>query len=166
MGLLTLVLAKLAGASQVVVSDLLANKRAIARQLGADAVLDAKDLDLVENAVEISGGGADVVFDCVGSVTTMNQGWRAAAKGATVIVIGLSSGSLAAPMPLVQDKELKIQGSMMFVDEDFEAALSLVAKGRIPTEDLVTVTFPLEQAPEAFRLAGEGRHVKVHVIPE
>jgi len=74
MGLLTLVLAKLAGAMQVVVTDLLTNKRAIAQRLGANAVLDGKDPNLIEKAVEISGGGADVVFDCVASVDTIDQG--------------------------------------------------------------------------------------------
>ncbi len=66
-------------------------------------------------------------------------------------------------MHLLQDREVRIQGVLMYVREDVEHAMRLVESGAVPVEEIVTATFPLERAAEAFAAAGTAEHVKVHV---
>jgi threonine dehydrogenase-like Zn-dependent dehydrogenase len=51
----------------------------------------------------------------------------------------------------------------MYVRQDVERAIELIAAGAVPVDALVTATFPLEEAPEAFAAAASGEHVKVQI---
>ena len=162
-GLLVLVAARQAGAEAVVVTDVLPGKRERALALGADAALAADDADLVAQARHALGGPADVVLDCVARESSMSQAVDLVVKGGTVVVVGIAAGATPVPLHLVQDREIAVVGSLMYVREDFERALQLLSGGAVAAEDLVTATFPLERAAEAFAAGRRPEHVKVLV---
>jgi len=161
-GLLVLVAARAAGAEVVVATDVLTEKLERARRLGADEALRADDPDLVERAGAVLGG-ADVVFDCVSTASSMAQAVELVDKGGTVVVVGIAAGPTAIPLHLVQDREIAVVGSLMYVREDVERAIALLASGAVAADELVTAVLPLERAAEAFAAAADPQQVKVLV---
>jgi 2-desacetyl-2-hydroxyethyl bacteriochlorophyllide A dehydrogenase len=161
-GLLVLVAARHAGAEVVLVTDVMGEKLDRARRLGADEVLLANAPDLVERAAVVLEG-ADVVFDCVARESSMAQAVDLVAKGGTVVVVGVAAGPTVVPLHVVQDREIRVLGSLMYVGEDVERAIELLASGAVAAEELVTATFPVERAAEAFAAAADPQQVKVLV---
>jgi L-iditol 2-dehydrogenase len=161
-GLLVLVAARAAGAETVVVTDVLDTKLERARRLGADAALRADDPDLVAQAAAVLQG-ADVVFDCVAGASSMAQAIELVDKGGTVMVVGIAAGPTTVPLHLVQDREISVIGSLMYVREDVERAIALLASGAVAADDLITAVFPLDRAAEAFAASSDPTQVKVLV---
>ncbi|MFW6600317.1 zinc-dependent alcohol dehydrogenase [Propionibacteriaceae bacterium Y2011] len=164
-GLLQLVAARHAGATRIVVSDPLPAKRAIAERLGADAVVDGRADDMVAQVRGLLGESADVVFDCVAVESTVRQAIGLAGKGGTVVVVGVPTGDVVVPLHLVQDQQIRIQGSATYVPTDYDTAIEILRSGAVPTEVFVTGHRPLAQAADAFALAAGGDHVKVLLTP-
>jgi L-iditol 2-dehydrogenase len=162
-GLLTLIAARCAGAAAVAVTEPRAPKRALALRLGADLVFDPASSDVVADIRREFGGRADVVFDCWASQSTMNQAIALAEKGGSVIVVGVPVHDVTIPLAIVQDREIRIEGSLMYVGDDVRQAIRLVGDGFVPAHEFVTATFPLTEGPQAFRLASSRDEVKVQI---
>ncbi|MFC4508559.1 MULTISPECIES: zinc-dependent alcohol dehydrogenase [Streptomyces] len=163
-GLLVLTAARHAGATRIVVTDLLDTKRDRAVRLGADAGLPADAADLAALADAALGGPADVVFDCVAREQSMAQAIDLVAKGGQIIVVGVGApGTTPIRLDLVQDREIRIEGTLMYTADDYRTAMSLITSGAIATDDIVTATFPLEDAGKAFAASLDPEHVKVLV---
>jgi threonine dehydrogenase-like Zn-dependent dehydrogenase len=84
-------------------------------------------------------------------------------KGGTVVVVGVPAGPVTVPLPIVQDHQIRIQGSATYLPEDFRESAELLRAGAVKAADFVTATRPLAQVAEAFALASSGNHVKVLV---
>lgn len=163
-GLLVLAAARHAGAARVVVTDLLDVKRERALRLGAESALPAGAPDLVAQAHTALERPADVVFDCVTREASMAQAIGLVAKGGRIIVVGVGApGPTPVRLDLVQDREIRVEGSLMYTAEDYRTALDLISSGAIDTDALITGTFPLEDAAAAFAAALAPEHVKVLV---
>jgi threonine dehydrogenase-like Zn-dependent dehydrogenase len=65
------------------------------------------------------------------------------------------------PLPIVQDHQLRIQGSATYLPIDFEDSISMLAAGAVDLDEIVTAQLPLADAGAAFDLASGGHHVKV-----
>ena len=163
-GLLVLAAARHAGAAGIIATDLLDTKRERAVRLGADEALPADAADLTEQAQAVLGGPADVVFDCVAREQSMAQAVDLVAKGGRIIVVGVgAAGATPIRLDLVQDREIRIEGSLMYTAGDYRAAIDLITSGVVDAEAIVTATYPLEEAGEAFAAALRPEHVKVLV---
>jgi 2-desacetyl-2-hydroxyethyl bacteriochlorophyllide A dehydrogenase len=162
-GLLVLAVARARGASRIVVSDVLENKRAKAIALGADAVVDGGADDVVARVREALGESADVVFDCVAIQSTLDQAVGMALKGGTVVVVGVPARDFVMPVVAMQDQEVRVQGSATYLPEDFAEAIELLRAGAVTADQIVTGEFPLERAGDAFDASTSGEHVKVLV---
>jgi threonine dehydrogenase-like Zn-dependent dehydrogenase len=103
------------------------------------------------------------VFDCVGVQSSMDQAIAIADKGGTVVVVGVPAREVTVPLPIVQDHQIRIQGSATYLPEDYQESTDLLRRGAVKTADFVTATRPLAQVAEAFELASSGNHVKVLV---
>ncbi|WP_219413555.1 zinc-dependent alcohol dehydrogenase [Pseudonocardia nigra] len=160
-GLLLLAAVRHRGARRVVVTDVLPSKRERALRLGADAVVDPTRPDAVGQVRAALGESADVVFDCVAVQTTVDQAIAIALKAGTVVVVGVAARDVTVPLPLVQDQQVRIQGSATYLPEDYRDAIEILISGAIRTEDYVTATLPLDHAAEAFALSAAGEQVKV-----
>jgi 2-desacetyl-2-hydroxyethyl bacteriochlorophyllide A dehydrogenase len=162
-GLLTLAVLRAHQVGRVVSTDPLPAKRARAVALGADATIDASTPDVAGQVRQALGGSADIVFDCVSVQSSIDQAIAIADKGGTVMVVGVPARDVTVPLPIVQDHQIRIQGSATYLPEDYAESASLLDRGAVRTTDFVTATRPLAQVAEAFELASSGNHLKVLV---
>lgn len=157
-------LARAAGASWLVLSDPVAERREMALSLGADAVVDPTREDpLIAGGV--LEGGADVVLEAVGSVPTARQAVAWAAEGATVVWFGVTPpGELAAIEPnLVFRKELTIRGARIN-PFTHARALDVMAAGQVRVAPLLSRRIALEELAQTLEEPA-GATIKTLVIP-
>ncbi|BCB83903.1 zinc-dependent alcohol dehydrogenase [Phytohabitans suffuscus] len=158
-GQCVLLAALAAGAARVVVTDPVAAKRDLAVELGAAAALEPTAEDGIAAALD---GRPDVVFDCVASRGSLGSALRLAMRGGAVVVVGVGHGPLDLTVETIQDHEIRLAGSAMYVPDDFTAAERLVAAGT-PVHRLVTAVRPLDEAAGALRAAATGTEIKIHL---
>jgi 2-desacetyl-2-hydroxyethyl bacteriochlorophyllide A dehydrogenase len=151
------------GAKHVVVTAPRAERRRLALSLGADAAVDAMAEDAVEQVRAALGESADVVFDCVANESTTRQAIGMADKGGTVVVVGVPSGAVQLPLQLVQDRQIRIEGSATYLPEDVADSIELLTSGVVRADDFVTSVVPMESVAEAFEQAASPEHIKVLV---
>jgi hypothetical protein len=131
--------------------------------LGADAAVDAMDPNVVGSVRAALGESADVVFDCVATESTVTDAIAIADKGGTVVIVGVPAGKVTIPLPMIQDHQLRIQGSATYLPEDFAESIDILRRGIVRAADIVTAIRPMELAAEAFALSASGHHIKVLV---
>ena len=149
--------ASVANASQVIVSDPVAERREMAIRLGATHVLDPTNDDVVTAARDLTGGiGVDYAFETAGVAALVTQGFFAARNGGTIVCVGAPSGDQAitlAPAALfaVSGKKLLgcILGSCNSV-RDIPRLVSLWRSGRMDLEAMITSRRPLEDINAGF----------------
>ena len=163
-GLLMVQLAKLSGASQIVLSEPNEKRRQVGLQLGANAALDPTRPDAQEAFAQVLGGGANVVIECVGNVPAVKSAFQFAGKGATVLLFSVPKVDATFDLPLfdVYKKELTIKGS--FVNPDTHArAVALINSGKVRFDTIITHKFTLDQLPEAIAMQMSSESIKVIV---
>jgi threonine dehydrogenase-like Zn-dependent dehydrogenase len=163
-GLLTLAAVRHFGAGTVVMTDMLEAKRAGALRLGADQVVDAGSPTVVEDVRAALGESADVVFDCVANRFTVPQAIGMALKAGTVMVVGVPAGDITIPMALVQDQQVRVQGSATYTAVDFETSIAMIVAGEVRSSDFITAQYPMAQVAEAFAASSSGEQVKVLIL--
>jgi len=164
-GMLLLQLAKAAGAGTVLVSEPAATRRATAARLGADIVVEPKDI--AEAVLAATDGiGADAVIESAGRPQTAAQSLELARRGGRVLFFGVvSPEALIEVSPYtVYQRELSIMGS--YVNPFTHArAVRLLADGKVVTEALVSHRYPVEGFADALEAATQPDSVKVVVKP-
>lgn len=152
-GLLTLQVSKVFGAKEVVSTDISTFRLNFAKQLGADYVVNVLRTNLSKWVHETFGAdGIDKVFECVGGSqdSTINQAIEMARKGTRVTVVGVFQGKIPVNLSLVQDRELELVGSLMYVSDDFSTAIRLIHEKRVNAAKLISRVIPVEKIKEAF----------------
>ena len=163
-GLLMVQLAKLSGASQIVLSEPNEKRRQVGLQLGANAPIDPTRPDAQEAFAQVLDGGANVVIECVGNVPAVKSAFQFAGKGATVLLFSVPKVDATFDLPLfdVYKKELTIKGS--FVNPDTHArAVALINSGKVDFDPIITHRFTLDQLPEAIAMQMSDASIKVVV---
>jgi L-iditol 2-dehydrogenase len=168
-GLLTVQLARLAGAASVVLATRQESKRRLAEELGATVGIDPNAGDLVDCITGPEGilpGGADVVFECAGVTETVGQSVRLARSGGTAVILGvMAHGAKVSFEPFdILFRELRILGSFINPDTHGRAA-AMIASGIIKVAPLISRTISLDEAPEAIRNPARAGEVRVLVVP-
>lgn len=167
-GLLMVQMAKLSGASTVVLSEPIEMRRRIGLEVGADAVIDPVHEDISERIREITGSsGADVVIECVGKRFAVEQALQLAGLGASVLLFSVPAPDAVLSLPLfdVYKKELTIIGSMINPDTH-QRAVNLINSGKLEIKKLITHTFGLDQLDEAIHEQMSSDSIKVVVHPQ
>jgi 2-desacetyl-2-hydroxyethyl bacteriochlorophyllide A dehydrogenase len=162
-GLLVLQVARAQGARRIVVTARSPQRRELALTLGADAVVDAATADAALQVRVALGESADVVFDCVAVESTVRQAVVMAGKGGTIVVVGVPADDVMVPLAVVQDSQIRIQGSATYLPEDYADAIELLVAGKVPVDRIVTAVRPVGEVAGAFEDAMSRRHVKVLV---
>ncbi|MGM0485669.1 MAG: NAD(P)-dependent alcohol dehydrogenase [Planctomycetota bacterium] len=152
-GLCTLLALRLTGVKRVFATDLVPDRLSLAETLGADAVLNAGQGDVVEWIREETGGrGVDVTFEAAGEQETVTHACRAAAVGGRALLIGIpSEDERWVPMHECRRKELLMR-HVRRSNGEAARCLPLVTSGRLDLKPLATHFFPLEKVTEAFDL--------------
>ena len=167
-GLLTLQVAIAMGAQNVIVLEPAENRRRIAAQLGALAVVNPNTEDPIQAVRALNGGlGADVVFECAGNVRTMEMAPLLARKRGRIVLVGLHDEPVPMRLLPVVIGELEIIGSFSHVyDEDFGPAVELLSTGKINAEPLITARIALDDLVSHGLdelAASKSRHLKILV---
>ena len=156
MGQLHVVLARHAGASQVIGLDRVPFRLERARELGADHVIHVDERDSAAALAELTGGEmADAVIVGPGSIEAMELGLALAGRGSTVVVFTASKPEdrlAVAPFDLYF-REIRLVPSYSCGPNDTREALDLIARGVVRREQVVTHEFPLDRVVEAYRTA-------------
>jgi L-iditol 2-dehydrogenase len=156
MGQLHVLLARHAGAKQVIGLDRVPFRLDRARALGADAVIHVDEQDARPAVAELTGGDlADTVVVGPGSIEAMELGLALAGRGATVVLFTASrpEDRLAVAPYDLYFREVRLVPSYSCGPNDTREALDLIARGVITREQVVTHEFPLECVVEAYQTA-------------
>jgi S-(hydroxymethyl)glutathione dehydrogenase/alcohol dehydrogenase len=161
--------ARMSGANQIVGVELNPRREALARKLGLTHFVNPKDVgDLVAHLVELTGGGADYSFECVGNVSLMRQALECCHRGWGVCVIigvaGAGQEITTRPFQLVTGRVWK--GSAFGGARgrtDVPRIVDWYMDGKIDIDSLITHKLPLERINEAFQLMHEGASIRTVV---
>jgi L-iditol 2-dehydrogenase len=169
-GLLTVQLARLAGATRVILSTRQASRRMLAEEIGATASVDPTAGDVIAAIAGPEGllpGGADVVIECAGVAETMEQTVHLARPGGTIVILGvMPQGAKIAIEPFdILFRELRILGSFInpFVHR---RAADLVVSGVLHLDPLISRQIPLDEVPDVIRNPPRPGEVKVMFVPQ
>lgn len=149
-GMIMMQLAKNAGASKVIMSEPVEEKRAQAKKLGATLTINPLEED-VEAVLAEYCNNVNVVIECVGNIHTQADAIKFAGKGATVMYFGLAAPEESLPLKPddVFKKELKITSS--FINPyTFERAIQVLESKTIDLESLITNIVPLDEIADVF----------------
>ena len=150
-GLLAVAVSKLAGAASIVVADQIPERLALAKKMGAGAVVDFSKESVADAVRDVTGGkGAHVIFDAAGKPESINNGLEAARPGARMVVIGIPSQQ-DVPVNFWRglDREISIHIQKRSNGNDHEA-IEMIQRKQIDAHALVTHLFPLEEGAKAF----------------
>jgi S-(hydroxymethyl)glutathione dehydrogenase / alcohol dehydrogenase len=153
--------ARISGAARIIAIDPVAERRELARRLGATEVVDASAGDPVAAVIELTGGGVRHAFEVAGRTDTAEQAFAMLAPGGTATVVGVVFGkTLSIPTDLLR-AERRIQGSLMG-SAPFRVAIpryvDLYMSGALLLDEVVTKRSVLEEIEGAIApmLRGEG----------
>ncbi len=168
-GVLHVMLARLRGATRIIVSEPAAGRREQALALGADVVVDPLNEDLAAVVAAGSGGrGADVIITAAPVKGLQEQALDLAAMGGRINYFG----GLAKDDPTIRFnsntvhyKELIVTGTTACSTYDCLRAAEIVNSGRLDLSPLITAAYPLSEAVAAFAAAADGKNLRVTLIP-
>ena len=149
---LSVLLVCVARGGRVAISDLSAGRLALARELGAEAAVNAGEHDVAEELARWCGpGGPAVVVEAVGRPATVRQALELVAASGRVVMLGLCSDEICIPGALMVRKELDFRGSRLH-GGTIPQAVGLVESGEAAPERLVTNHMALADVARAFEL--------------
>ncbi|MFM9924803.1 L-idonate 5-dehydrogenase [Variovorax sp. H27-G14] len=152
-GVLAIAAARAHGAAEITATDVVDEPLAIASAMGADRVINvATDKEWVSR-YSADKGTFDVMLECSGNERALRDGLEVMRPRGVVVQLGLG-GDVSIPQNMVVAKELSICGSFRFHAE-FALAVRLINEGRVDLSPVVTHTFPMLQARQAFELASD-----------
>ena len=150
--------AKLMGASLIIGVDGDENRLAMAKRMGADVTLDYRDVDVVAEVQRMTGGGADVAIEALGTQQTFESALRCLRPGGTLSSLGVYSGKLQIPYEAfaagIGDYRI-VTTLCPGGKERMRRLMEVVRNGRVDLTPLLTHTFPLDRIGEAYALFGE-----------
>ena len=162
--------ARLVGADMIVGVDLNPGRRAIAEKFGMTHFVNPKEVegDLVPYLVNLTGGGADYTFECVGNVELMRQALECCHKGwGESVIIGVApAGAEIATRPFQLVTGRVWRGSAFGGARgrtDVPKIVDWYMDGKIDIDSLITHTLPLDRINEAFDLMHEGKSIRTVV---
>jgi S-(hydroxymethyl)glutathione dehydrogenase/alcohol dehydrogenase len=159
--------ARIAGADMIVGVDLNPEREAIARKFGLTHFVNPRALqgDLVAHLVELTNGGADYSFECVGNVSLMRQALECCHRGwGTSVIIGVAGAGQeigTRPFQLVTGRNWKgtaFGGARGRTD--VPKIVDWYMDGKIDIDSLITHKLPLSRINEAFDLMHEGKSIR------
>jgi D-xylulose reductase len=167
-GMMTALAAQAAGAGTVIVSDLSAEKLAIAGQYPGIHPFDIRGGSLADYVAKLTDGwGADVVFEASGSVHAFEGIFQMLAPAGTLVIVGIPPNPVAFDVVAAQAKEAHVETIFRYANV-YPKAVALLASGKVNLKPLLSASFPFEQGIAAFERAAEGRpaDIKLQIVLE
>lgn len=144
------------GAQSVMITEISDYRLNIARECGINYCLNSKTQDIGEELINTFGKDkADLILECVGINTTTEQAIANARKGTDIIVVGVFAEKATVDLGLVQDRELRLIGTLMYQEEDYRKAIELIEESKVKLDPIITEHFPFEDYLEAYKYIEE-----------
>ncbi len=150
--------AKLLGAAMIIGVDGDENRLSMSKKMGADVVIDYRECDPVAEVKKLTGGGADVAIEALGTQQTFESALRSLRSGGTLSSLGVYSGKLQVPY----DAFAAGIGDYRIVTtlcpggkERMRRLMEVVRARRVDLAPLITHRFSLDEIAEAYKLFGE-----------
>lgn len=162
--------AKLVGADRIIGIDLNPEKVALAREFGMTDYINPRDVpDVVEAIIDLTNGGVDYSFECVGNVQVMRQALESCHKGwGESVIIGVAgSGQEISTRPFQLVTGRVWRGSAFGGARgrtDVPKIVDWYMNGKVRIDELITHTMPLEEINTAFDLMHEGKSIRSVVL--
>ena len=166
-GLLVAQLVKNFGAT-VIVTGLTQDegRLSVAKELGIDYTVNTQKENVGKIVDDITGGrGADLVFECSGSVPGVNTGMSLLKKMGALVQIGLTKPTMEIEYSMLTAKQISLIGTFGHKWQSWDTALKLMQQGKINAGALISHRFPMEKWEEAFDIAESGKGIKVVIFP-
>lgn len=164
-GLSAVMGARAAGAYPIIAVDRVPDKLKLASELGATHTVNAVEDDPVAAIKELGHGGADYVFESVGSETVLIQAYESTRRGGTTVTVGLPAPSKMFTVPAlgIVAEERTIKGSYMgscVPRRDIPSYIGMYQAGMLPVDKLHTHTLRLEEINEGFDRLAQAQAVR------
>lgn len=167
-GLMSVDVAKAVGASKVIAIEVNPYRMALAKELGADVVINPMEEDVIARVLEETGGlGVDVVAELSGNKTAINQAFKYIKLGGRMAILGIPNGTVE--IDLAKDVIFKgltihgIAGRRMY--DTWYQVKGLIQSGKLHLDKMVTHRLPMEQFEEGMALMASGNCGKVVLFP-
>jgi L-iditol 2-dehydrogenase len=137
----------------------------LAARCGVPATVNTSRTDLGGEVRRRFGEGkADLILECVGGQKTIEQAVAVARKGTDIIVVGVFGDRPTVDMGVVQDRELRLIGTLMYQEPDWREAIGLVKAGKVNLEPLITDRFPFDRYLDAYHHIDANREKSMKVM--
>jgi len=157
--------AKGLGAKAVMVTDLCNEKLEVAKKCGIDYTINTAKEDLEKAVIDAFGvDGLDGALECVGVESTINDAIKVCRKRDEIIIVGIYCKRPAIDMINVQEKELKLIGTLMYLEDDYYDAIRLISEGKIRLDPLKTKHFKLNEFDKAYKYIEENKETSMKVL--
>ncbi|MGB6066178.1 MAG: 2,3-butanediol dehydrogenase [Desulfomonilaceae bacterium] len=168
-GLLVMQVCRTAGVSKVFMVEPIRERRELASRLGASEVIDPAKTDAGKTIAELTDGlRADVALDCVGNQASFDTAVKVTGRRAVICIVGMSLKPIQVPFLRLWGHEKEITFTTGYEDE-FSAAIGLLADRRVNVADLVTGRIKLRNlVQKGFHalMDAPAKHIKILVYPE
>lgn len=167
MGIAHSLLAKLKGASKVILTELNPARIESAKNIGVDYVINAGEEDPVEAVKRLTDGrGADVVIEAVGSAYTYSQAFKLVRKGGRILVFGAAPADVTIPVsPFeIYSRELTIVSSYAGTYDTFSKAIDLIASKRFDPAPIITNEFVFVDVKQGIENAEHNKDILKTVV--
>lgn len=163
-GMMTALSALAGGCSKVIIGDIKQKKLDIAASYENVVAVNSKDENVVDAVMRLTDGkGADRIFECSGFDKCFPDFMRAAASGATVVLVGIPTNPVPIDVNYMQARGIAIKTVFRYVNE-YPKTIAMVAAGKIDVKRLISKTFPFEKSIEAYEYAAAGHDDVVKVV--
>lgn len=166
-GAVTVQCLKALGAGQIMVAEVSEARKKKALEIGADAVIDPTEEDVVAKVREMTDGeGAEHSFDCAGIQQTLQTALHATRKGGNVTIVSIWEGPVQINPNDIVLSELNVGGIICYTPQDFSDTIAMLKDGSIQTGGIITERIPLSDVIEGgFEelVEHKDRHVKILV---
>jgi S-(hydroxymethyl)glutathione dehydrogenase/alcohol dehydrogenase len=169
-GLSSVMGARLAGANPVIVVDVDPEKLELAKRLGATHTIDASAGDTVEQLLALTPNGVKWAIEAIGRSATLQQAFDCLAPAGTLVAVGLGrvGETFAIPVNNLVQRQKRVIGSLYGSANplvDLPKIFGLYLAGRLPLDELIGTTYPLEQVNEAYDALAHGSVGRAVVVP-
>ena len=168
-GLLHIQMAKAAGASKIIATDINDFRLKAAKQFGADVVLHAKEDIPSRLKKENNGSLADHVILCTAAMPAISQALKSVDKGGVVLFFAAPEPDIDVPLPINEfwRNGITLMPTYGAAPDDIEAAIEFIRRKRINLIDMITHRLGLKKAAKGFQLVAEAEEsIKVIIEPQ
>ena len=162
-GQLCILVARAAGAVEVVATDIAPFTLSMAEKVGATRVINMADTPDGLSEYHADKGHFDVHFECSGAAPALIAAIPALRPRAVLVQLGLG-GDMTLPVQAMTAKEISFRGSFRF-HEEFATAIAMMQGGQIDVTPLITHSFALDEANAAFEMAADrSQAIKAQIV--